>query len=338
MVRSFPDRPYITNAFGHSRVRQVSELLWTLTPMLLVPGVSRPGVSRLNARLLGRQIRRSVRRLGLRDVLLWVYPPEFVHAVARVPHTKLVADLVDDFVEYEVEASRKAYVRTCTRELMAAADVALCTTGGLAQTYRPEASVVPNGYDAELFDAGTTPVPGIRSTGPVVGFVGTMFRYLDYDLLGRIAEEIPGLKLVLVGRIADNSPQLARLLAKDNVMHVGPVAREQVPGYIASFDVCLVPFKVDALSRNVSPLKAYEYLAMGKPVVSVPMPSLGADPAAASVVYAEDQNEFVAAVRSCIDSPDAYVPDAEQVRQASWDGRFETARHAVEPLLAEEPR
>jgi hypothetical protein len=116
------------------------------------------------------------------------------------------------------------------------------------------------------------------------------------------------------------------------------VERGRVPGFVAGFDVCIVPFKVDEVSVNVSPLKAYEYLAMGKPVVSVPMPSLEADPVAKGVTFVTDHRSFVDAVRTRLDegSGNLHLPQ-EMLREAGWDGRFETVRATVEPLLGGEP-
>lgn len=336
IIRSHRGREYIGNRVGSSRLTPSSEGVWVLTPSQMVPCVSRPTVSRLNARLLSRQIRLAMQHLDVMDAILWVYPPEFAPATAWTPHSALVADLVDDMVAYEVTDDRKHYVRRCTETLFRSADVALCTTRGLADKFAPEATVVPNGYDADLFNPEVAPVPELASKASVVGFIGTIFRYIDYSLIEAVASRLPDATVVMVGRIADNGPALTRLLSLPNVRHIPPVPRNEVPAYVASFDVCLVPFRVDDVSRNVSPLKAYEYLAMGKPVVSVPMPSLSEDPAAAGIVYAESCEDFVEAVSACL--IDCGKGLNEAVAGASWDGRYQSVRDAVGALLVSEDR
>jgi len=332
VLRSVRGREYIRNLLFRPVLREDISGVWVLTPRRMIPLVSRPWSSRLNAVLLAAQIRWALVKLQMKDVLLWVYPAEFAPALESVPHAGLVFDIVDDLVAYELKPSRATYVRECLRQLVAEADVVVCTTEGLAAAFAPGAVVVPNGYDAALFDAGTPQAAALQGYDRIVGFVGTIFRYLDYGLIDRVATDLPDATIALVGRLADEDETLSALLGRPNVIHVPPVPRGEVPAYVAAFDVCIVPFKVNDVSRNVSPLKAYEYLAMNKPVVSVPMPSLSADPAAAGVVFANSHEEFVRAVELALDGAiDAGDPEA--ARSASWDGRFASVCRAVGELV-----
>lgn len=345
ILRSTGGRPYVHNRHSRAVVSRVAERLWVLTPRTLLPPVTWPVVSRLNAYLLADQIRSACRDLGMAEVCLWVYNVEFAPAVRRVPHAVLVSDLVDDIAAYELRPERVAYVRTCTESLVGTADLCIYTTEGLRRAYPGGgmSEVVPNGYDESLFHPGVRVAAELAGLSRVVGFVGTLFRHLDFSLLSRVAKEVPDVTLVLVGRVSGCEEDMTRLTSLDNVIHIPAVSRELVPSFIAGFDVGIVPFKCDDVSKNVSPLKAYEYLAMDKPVVSVSMPALEDDPVAKGVIFTRDADEFVAAIRDVLDgsirgslsgAQNGFSTDTkETIRAASWEGRYRRVRSCAAPIL-----
>lgn len=336
MIRRPIGRPYVRNGHLRATVTPASDRLWVMTPRTMLPMVTRVPVSKANSAVLAAQIRSAMKSLRFRDAALWVYAPEFDPARDAVPHSVLVSDLVDDLAAYELRPTRQAYVAECTRSLIGASDMAIYTTDGLRDAYPGARTdlVVPNGYDETLFHQDVPVAAELQGLRQVAGFVGTLFRHLDFELFRRVATEVSGVTLVLVGRVEGSEGEMASLLALPNVIHVPAVERRRVPEYVAAFDVCLVPFKNDAVAKNVSPLKAYEYLAMGKPVVSVDMPALHADPVAADVRFAHSREAFVEAVREVLDAPDGRQTQTDpHILDASWEGRYLSVRHAVEPLL-----
>lgn len=124
----------------------------------------------------------------------------------------------------------------------------------------------------ELFDpAADAPRPPSLAglTSPVIGYVGGIKRNLDLRLLERLACERPDWTWVLVGpayRPVDARAGLA------NVRLVGPLGHDELPGAIAPFDVCISPLLIDTYTESMVPTKFGEYLGMGKPIVSMPIP------------------------------------------------------------------
>jgi glycosyltransferase involved in cell wall biosynthesis len=123
-----------------------------------------------------------------------------------------------------------------------------------------------------------------------------------------------------VGPIQD-AEAVDALRREPNVRIIGPVTQESVPDFIASFDVCLAPFRPGAVRRAVNPLKVYEYLALGRPVVATPLESLVGGPIAGQIRFAEGPEAFVAAIRDALsaDSPSAQAARREAVRPFSWE-------------------
>lgn len=119
-----------------------------------------------------------------------------------------------------------------------------------------------------------TSLPIYRS--PLLGVVGGINAKVDLALLAAVAERRPDWTLLLVGPLGYglDSAEVERLRALPNVHLPGPVPPEQVPAVIAACDVCLIPYKLTEQTRHVNPLKVYEYLACGKPVVATALPEL----------------------------------------------------------------
>ncbi len=99
-----------------------------------------------------------------------------------------------------------------------------------------------------------------------------MSHWVDLDLLAEMAAAHAEADLVLVGPVENIDVRPYSHLA--NLHFLGPVPYERVPSYINAFDVCLIPFHCNDLTADVDPVKAYEYLALGKPVVAVGLPEL----------------------------------------------------------------
>ena len=135
----------------------------------------------------------------------------------------------------------------------------------------------------------------------MLGFAGNFVASkVDFDLLERLSAELPDATVLLVGP-ADGAERerLLRLDARPNVRWVGHRPYGELPRYVAAFDVALIPYVENDYTRSCFPLKLFEYLAAGKPVVAAGLPELrGMEP---DVVVAGEPQEFFAAVRAALE-------------------------------------
>lgn len=335
-------REIATNRYLLSRRERRSDRLHLLKPPRAIPKWTDARVERLNYRWYGSIVRRAARRLGFSDEIAWVYRPSYHHALRFVPHRHLVFDLVDDLSAYGGEHSTQ--VERSIRGLVEASDLLVVTAQTLYERHRSAAAEivrVPNGFDRELFSpdlAGAQPPAPLRDLPrPLLGFIGTLFKFLDFDLLERVARAHHDKSLVLVGPVeADVAEDVARLRRLPNVTHVGARPQREIPSYVAAFDVCLNPFRGGRVADSVSPLKVYEYLAMGRPVVSVPMRALEMEEVAGSVTFARDPAHFCRQVDACLEPA---VQDGAGAREASvagysWDSLFGRLDSACEAALS----
>jgi glycosyltransferase involved in cell wall biosynthesis len=310
---------------GGVRVRKAANLLPWRTKYRISATV--------NARLTSLVLGPFVRRLP-QPVALWVYDPASAWLVGGLRESLAVYDCVDDYVEQAGDnPSRRALAAEADEHATRHADVVFTTTRGLQaekELLNDHVYLARNAADAALFRSaadGTIAAPELSSLArPVLGFVGSLTKgKVDFPLLTELATRNPSWSFVLVGpERADAGAELAGLRALENVTWVGPKAQSDLPRYVAAFDVALIPYRTTAYTKNCFPLKLYEYLAAGKPVVASGLPELlGMEP---DVVVADNADAFEAAVHAGLKASTGrdVARRAAAADQNTWD--LKTAR------------
>lgn len=101
---------------------------------------------------------------------------------------------------------------------------------------------------------------------PIVGYHGALAKWINYPLLIQLVET-NRFSLLLIGQEYDNSLKESGLLGKKNVFYLGPVDYAELPNYASCYDISIIPFVFSTLSDGVSPIKLFEYMALGRPIV-----------------------------------------------------------------------
>ncbi|MDX6511629.1 MAG: hypothetical protein QOE36_1133 [Gaiellaceae bacterium] len=276
--------------------RPVADRLLRDSP-LVVPLHGRPLVDRLNARLLAARLRRNRRRWHLDDAVLWAYSPAALQLYDPSWHRCLVYHCVDDLGAYPGVSTER--FRRAERALVERADVCIASSrpllGHLRALGAEEPVYWPNPADTKAFAASRRPA-GPHQGHPVAGFVGAIQEHkVDVELLRLCAERLPHWTFRLVGPVGLGlrSTTIDPASFPPNVTFTGTVARDSLPEVVAEFDVGLIPYRLNDYTEHVFPMKVFEYLAAGIPVVSTPLPSLVGE--VEHVVFAEGDG-FAAAI------------------------------------------
>jgi glycosyltransferase involved in cell wall biosynthesis len=325
--------------------------LGTLRPVL-VPPRRAPGVRTLNRWLLQRSVLSKLEETHLREPILWVrFPsPELMDILDEIPNSGVVYECVDDFPAFIhwSEATRER-LREVERRLVQRADLLVVTSPKLEERLGPwarETVCVPNGVDLGLFNEGRpgAPLPAdieARLEGPVVGFVGALDLRLDYRLMVETARAVAPRTLLIVGP-RSAGVDIGGLADVPNVVMAGPISHERVPDYVRRFDVSLLPYDTaNVLVESVSPVKLYEYLAVGTPIVSTDIPAVR--DLGGLVGVGGSHSDFVEEVRRALDDHDPDVRAARRRRAAdeSWERRLDeldaTLRRVFRPGVATVP-
>lgn len=155
---------------------------------------------------------------------------------------------------------------------------------------------------------------------PIVGYYGAISDWFDTELLAHCARSKPEWNFVLIG--STMGADLQPLNGLSNVHLLGEKKYAELPGYFAYFDVCTIPFKLVPLTLATNPVKFYEYMSAGKPVVSIDLPELA--PYADDCYLAHNGKEFVAQLETAMEQKDDQDKISRRIalaRENSWDAR-----------------
>lgn len=337
---------------GAFRVRQVRDNLHVGAPWVLLHdrlAAHVPLLPRLNQYVLRHYTRNALMHLSMRTDRLatWVFHPYQISYLDVVPSALSVYecyDAYDEFASVARNPREQKRIRSLERALMGRADLVLTTGRNLYEARRarhPNVRLVPNGVSFEHFARVTAqPEPedlhGI--TKPILGFVGNINEQIDYPLVTWLARRHPDWSFVVIGRY-DGLTSLQRRadfkewLALPNVHRLGWREFAALPRYIANFQVGLIPFVINDLTRQVYPLKLHEYLACGLPVVSTDMEEVRpfADVAHVASTYEDFERGIEAALRET--SPALRERRVAVASAHSWSARAQDILRALDDTM-----
>ena len=308
---------------------------------LVIPLHGNAAVRRVNARLLPALVGRAARRLGMERPILWGYVPQAEALLDVLDPALVVYHCVDDIATQE--GIDTASFRAAEERFARRADLVLASAPRLAERMRALSDHVmyaPNVADTGAFATALEDGPVDRAVaalpGPRLIFTGAIAeKKLDLPLLRDVARARRDWSLVLVGPVGLGDPHtdVAALQAEPNVHLLGARSYEELPAVLRGADVTLIPYRASDLTASIFPMKVYEYLAAGRPVVATPLPALeGVD----EITVADGVDAFVAAVERelATDTPERRAARSAAAAAHSWDARLAEITAALERLGA----
>jgi glycosyltransferase involved in cell wall biosynthesis len=292
---------------------------WKLFPNTLLAG------RKANEQMMRRQVRKLARRLGISRPLLWLNPHFAVHMAGRMGESAVIYDVTDDWISLTQKPWLRELTRRQDRELCRKADAVMVCSQRLLEMKRmlsPHAHLIQNGVDAQHYQRvldgqGPLPEPARAWKKPVLGYTGSIHAdRVDVDLVEAVGRKMPQATLVLIGPNFLPAGDRARLEACPNVKFTGPVPYDRVPDFMRAFDVCITPHRSSEFTESLNPIKLWEYLAAGKPIVSTNVAGF---------------RDFPQLVRLC-SGPEEFVRGIDEALQEKGElvnaRRNEAARHS----------
>lgn len=323
------------------RARRVEPGLWHCT-VPQWPWRGLPGAQRLNRWFGAWAVRRAMKQAGIQRAILWFVVPHPAPMLDTLAHELAVYYCIDDYAAHpgvDVQA-----IQSCDEMLTRRADHVFVAPPNLLESklaLNPATTFSPHGVDVDLFalaqDA-ATPVPAAAAAlrgpglGPVIGYFGLIAAWTDLELIDWLAAQRPHWRFLLVGHA---KVDVGVLVARPNITMVGPQPYASLPGWAKAFDVAIIPYRLNRQVLNANPLKLREYLATGKPVVSVPTPEI--ERFSELVQIAPDRQGFLAAIETALanDTPQQRERRMAAVREMSWERRVEEALGTVQARWAQ---
>ncbi len=242
------------------------------------PVVYRPRwVGRLLLRVRLRQARAALERRGCTHIVLYVWHVSLGNALYGVRHDLSIYHIYDEYSHAEREQPLDPVEERLVRAVGQVFTVSP-TMQSRKGALNPHSVLLSNGVDYEAFAAPASEPADLKSIPhPRIGYTGYIKKQLDWDLMFALARRRPEWSFVFVGARTAHSeitPILAQLEALPNVHFLGAKPTSGLATYPQHFDVCVMPYRVNDYTKYIYPLKLHEYLASGRPVVTVPLPAL----------------------------------------------------------------
>jgi hypothetical protein len=274
----------------------------------------------------------------IKNPVIWVCNPKAVLITNKIKSNKLIYNYSDKFSSYR-EISDKEYIQNLDNELKFKSDFIFCnlikTFEELSiSNYRNKIRYFPHSVDFGFFNSylnKETEKPEELKTlkSPIIGYYGTLTDSNDWEIIKYCASKRPGYSFVFIGDVrADIDKDIKNF---SNVYFIGYKKYEELPGYLKFFDVCIMFWKVTDWIYNSSPLKTKEFLAMGKPVVSVKIYELQKNyPVVIS--FAEGKEEFLEKIdfELTSNSEEKILKRIESVKNDTWENTVTKIKEVLE--------
>jgi UDP-galactopyranose mutase len=332
------EEPAPTEGEPRFELREVAPGVQVAVP-LLPPDECVPGHPRgeVRQRLL---LDGLLARLKVEAPLLWYYTPMSLGFSDHLEASVVVYDCMDELSQF-LHAPPALVPRE--RALIARADVVF--TGGVSlyrakRTLHRHVHAFPSSVDAAHFAQART-LPDDRPEQaalphPRIGFYGVLDERLDTALLAAAARRRPDWQWLLVGPVVKIDP--ATLPQGPNLHYLGPRRYDELPAYLAGWDVAMMPFALNNATRFISPTKTPEYLAGGRPVVSTPITDVVRTWGRSGLVHIGDDAEaFIAAIDKALAGPRGapFCAQADALlKPLSWDRTVAEMQVLIDERLA----
>lgn len=211
-----------------------------------------------------------------RERAFYVSNPYYAAILPFFPRRTMLYDCNDDICSFPgAPGWCPAYFSRLARDADIVTAVSRGLAGKLTRAGAGEVRVIGNGVDFEQFERSASGPPPAELAGmprPLIGYAGAIAEWFDFDLVARLARRFEEGTVVLIGPVYRSVEERARRLDREagNVLLAGPRPYEELGGWLAAMDVCIIPLVPNELRRMADPNKLYEYAAVGRPIVTFP--------------------------------------------------------------------
>ncbi len=314
---------------GIKGIRKIKDNLYVYSPLILPFPYWRLAV-KFNSYYLFSILEKWTRAVNFTNPIIWTFLPTplSLKLIDNLTHKLLVYYCVDRLAASSPSAKK---IKGSEVKLLNNSDLVFVTSHELynyCSTHNQNTHIFPFGVDYDKFErarlsheARPEEIRNIKP--PIVGYVGGIHKWMDLDMVRKMVLGRPGYSFVFVGPAQTN---LCALSGLKNIYFLGKQAHDKLPSFIKSFDICMIPYLITDYTNNVYPTKLNEYLAMGKPVVSTPLPEIISFNKANDGIISigTSHEEFIKIIDKAVSVSNAGA-EQERIRIAkknSWDNRI----------------
>lgn len=312
--------------------KKINDNLFIYSP-LIIPLHSFRFIRKLNYLILRQSLTQQIKKLKFDNPLLWTFLPTSTDLLGTLGERLAIYHCVDEYTANP--GVPKNVIEYLEKQLIKYVNVVFTTSKNLYDTkkvYNSSTYYMPNVADAEHFIQATFPETIIPLElndipQPRIGFIGALSGYkVNFDLIEKIAQNHPDWSLVMVGPVWSGDPNtnLSGLEKLENVHLLGTQPYEKLPNFLKGIDVCIVPFLLNETTISVFPLKFFEYMAAGKPIVLTDLPSVHEYSDYCHIARTDD--EFIEALEKSLKEKNGHLMKKriQLAKKHTWQARIAT--------------
>lgn len=240
----------------------------------MLPFSKLPGIRQFNALSVVHHVRHQLAKLRMHHPLLVTTVPNACDYLGRCGESIVAYYCVDDFAEWPGLDS--ALIRGMEQVLVRKSDILIATSESLYKKLLKsgrQTHLLTHGVDRAIFEQANSDEHHLLSKipKPRVGYFGLFDERSNYQLLADVASRMPHIAFVITGRVEMTIPSHPKT---PNIYFTGSVPYAELPAVVKGLDILFLPYRLNKLTKSISPLKLKEYLATGKPIVSTPLPEV----------------------------------------------------------------
>jgi glycosyltransferase involved in cell wall biosynthesis len=283
-----------------------------------------------NKKIFWSDIRKVLKKLELEDYMVWSYNPLLTDYFTELNGSAYIFDAVDDWSLHPSYQGIKDKLQENYTVISEKSDFIFTVANELGRKFNTEKSFwIPNGIDLvhytskyNVMDKKIADIPR-----PIIGYIGVILGRLDFDIVSFLAKSNPDKSIVLAGSYKGklkhwDKELINKLMKFKNIHLLGFIPYDKSPMYIQQFDVAIIPHKTDTYVSSTNPMKMYEYLACGRPIVASPAPGIDMF---SEILQADNPEDFNKQVLKALkdDSPEKIKQRQELVHEHTWTKRVD---------------
>ena len=241
---------------------------------------------------------------------------------------KLIYDCMDDVLAFEVLKSQYEYLQDIEQKLFEQVDLVFFSSEKLQEKKVNKYHLKPEKYsliynaldkifiDSNIYDKYDSFFDSYRSKNyTVLTYIGTISNWFDFEAIEKSLENISDIVYFMIGPVEKG----VEVLHHERIKYLGPIEHQYIKSIMLKSDILIMPFKVNELIESVDPVKMYEYIALGKQIISVKYDEL--NKFSRYIDFYENHDEFIHVIQKCEKSQKENIINEDFINKNSWETR-----------------
>lgn len=361
---------FLTRYRQVNSLKKINENLFVYSPPFLLPfGLKNLLINNINKNILLKLIAKIQKKLDFYPAAVFFSHPSYCDIAEKILTNYSFYDCMDEYSEFNAQHANQVILNKMEENLIKKVGAVIVSSNELYKKKKNNAKkiyLIPNGVNYDFFvnvqndcsfpchsHKNGNPLSNIAACfrwndnkneawqksfikpselsllSPVIGYLGTIADWLDTDIIEYAIKTKPDWWFVFIGPV-QNKYFKKYILKYDNVLYIGKIPYEILPHYLKSFSIGIIPFKINTLTIYVNPVKLYEYLATGLPVVSSALPDVVNLNNENLVSIYTDKNDFIKKIeQNLYNTNENKILRQEFAKQNTWANRVQSIEQII---------